>query len=97
MVKEEQDSPLSVVAMAIGMIAGALIGFVLWIATDTFALFPAFLGVGLVLGMVLQSTMERRSGDPTSPVAAQTASEVAVFDETFDPAGHSFGEWRCES
>ena len=27
--------------MAIGVIAGTLIGFVLWIATDTFALFPA--------------------------------------------------------
>jgi len=66
-VKEEHGSPLSVVAMAIGMIAGALIGFVLWIATDTFALFPAFLGVGLVLGIALQSTMERRSGDPHSP------------------------------
>ena len=64
MVNQDQNSPLSVIASAIGMMVGALIGFVLWIATDTFALFPAFLGVGLVLGMVLQSAVERRSGDP---------------------------------
>jgi len=63
-VNQDQNSSLSVIASAIGMIMGALIGFVLWIATDTFALFPAFLGVGLVLGMVLQSAVERRSGDP---------------------------------
>jgi F0F1-type ATP synthase assembly protein I len=66
-VNQEPDSAPSAFAMAIGMIAGALIGFVLWIATDTFALFPAFLGVGLVIGMVLQPTIERTSGDPHSP------------------------------
>ena len=55
----DQDSPTSVMAFAVGMVTGALIGFVLWIATDTFALFPAFIGVGLVLGMVLQSAADR--------------------------------------
>jgi hypothetical protein len=39
--------------MAAGMLLGAATGFLLWLGTDTFALFPAFLGVGLVLGMVL--------------------------------------------
>ncbi|MGB5169512.1 MAG: hypothetical protein WBN35_08020 [Acidimicrobiia bacterium] len=67
MVNQERESAPSAFAMAIGMVGGALIGFVLWIATDTFALFPAFLGVGLVLGMVLQSAIERPSGDPRSP------------------------------
>ncbi len=55
----DQDSPMSVMAFAVGMVTGAVIGFVLWIATDTFALFPAFIGMGLVLGMVLQSAVDR--------------------------------------
>lgn len=39
--------------MAAGMLTGALIGFALWIATDTFVFMPAFLGVGLALGLML--------------------------------------------
>jgi len=41
------------VPMAIGMLIGAMTGFLIWITTDTFALFPAFVGMGLVLGLVL--------------------------------------------
>jgi len=40
------------VPMAAGMLLGAVTGFLIWITTDTFALFPAFLGIGLVLGLV---------------------------------------------
>jgi hypothetical protein len=39
--------------MAVGMILGALIGFVLWMATDIFVFMPAFLGVGLTLALVI--------------------------------------------
>lgn len=39
--------------MAAGMLIGALIGFALWIATDTFVFMPAFLGVGLAFGLML--------------------------------------------
>jgi hypothetical protein len=38
------------------MLLGGLTGFAIWIATDTFALFPAFLGIGLVLGLVFSQT-----------------------------------------
>lgn len=48
--------------MAAGMILGALTGFAIWIATDTFALFPAFLGVGLALGLVFSAAAGRRGG-----------------------------------
>lgn len=48
--------------MAAGMILGAVTGFAIWIATDTFALFPAFLGVGLVLGLVFSEAAGRRGG-----------------------------------
>jgi hypothetical protein len=46
---------------AMGMMIGGLTGFLIWIATDTFALFPAFLGIGVVLGLVLSQAAERRS------------------------------------
>lgn len=44
------------------MILGALTGFAIWIATDTFAVFPAFLGAGLVLGLVFSEATGRRGG-----------------------------------
>ena len=49
------------IPFAIGMAIGGLTGFLIWIATDTFALFPAFLGVGLVLGIVLSEASGPRS------------------------------------
>lgn len=55
--REPQMRPLP---MAAGMLIGAVTGFAIWIATDTFALFPAFLGVGLVLGIVLSQASDRR-------------------------------------
>lgn len=58
---DHEDPPqLRPVPFAVGMLLGAAIGFALWIATDTFALFPAFLGVGVVLGIVLSGTSGRR-------------------------------------
>lgn len=46
---------------AAGMLVGALVGFALWIATDTFVLFPALLAVGAALGLALGSG---RRGQP---------------------------------
>ena len=46
------DTNLRPVPLAAGMTLGAIIGFPIWIATDTFALFPAFVGIGVVLGLV---------------------------------------------
>lgn len=51
---------LKPVPFAAGMLIGAVVGFAIWMATDTFALFPAFLGVGLVLGIVLSEASDRR-------------------------------------
>jgi hypothetical protein len=53
MADSDQRQQLRPIPMAAGMLLGAATGFLLWLGTDTFALFPAFLGVGLVLGMVL--------------------------------------------
>lgn len=48
------------VPMSVGLVVGALTGFLIWITTETFALFPAFLGIGLVLGLALSDLDGRR-------------------------------------
>lgn len=47
----ENGRELRPLPIAVGMALGGLVGFALWIATDTFVFLPAFLGVGLALGM----------------------------------------------
>lgn len=53
-------SQLSPGYFAAGMILGALVGFGLWMATDLFVFFPAFLGVGVVLGIVFDDARPRK-------------------------------------
>lgn len=53
------DRQLLPVPFAAGMLLGAATGFAIWIATDTFALFPAFLGIGVVLGIVFSQASSR--------------------------------------
>jgi len=50
------------VPMAAGMLLGSLTGFAIWITTDTFALFPAFVCIGFVLGLVFSDASDRRQG-----------------------------------
>jgi hypothetical protein len=61
---QDQRPQVRPIPLAVGMLIGAVLGFVLWIATDTFALFPAFLGVGVGLGVALSSGGR---GDRPSP------------------------------
>lgn len=51
---------LSAGAFAAGMILGALVGLALWMATDTFVFFPAFLGMGVVFGLIFDAAGKRR-------------------------------------
>jgi hypothetical protein len=53
-------SDISPGAFAAGMILGALVGFALWMATDTFVFFPAFLGMGVVFGLIFDAARRRR-------------------------------------
>ena len=48
----DHKQDLRPVPLAAGMLLGGIVGFAIWMATDTFALFPAFLGIGVVLGLV---------------------------------------------
>lgn len=52
MASNDREQQLRPLPLAAGMLLGGLTGFAIWIATDTFALFPAFLGMGVVLGLV---------------------------------------------
>ncbi len=49
------DRDVRPIPMAVGMVSGALIGFALWMTTDTFVFLPVFLGIGLALGLALGS------------------------------------------
>jgi hypothetical protein len=46
MSSEDRGPEVRPLPLAIGMLLGGLTGFLIWITTDTFALFPAFLGIG---------------------------------------------------
>ncbi len=56
-----QRDELRPMPLLAGMLVAGITGFVLWIATDTFALFPAFLGVGVVLGLVFSRVRQQRT------------------------------------
>lgn len=65
MTDQNENQTLSPGAFALGMVMGAVIGFALWMGTDNFALFPAFLGVGVVFGMLFSAARNQRSDDET--------------------------------
>ena len=44
----------------VGMLVAGGTGFLMWLATETFVFFPAFLGMGVVLGMVFSQAAARR-------------------------------------
>lgn len=43
-----------------GMLLAGAVGFALWMATETFVFFPAFLGTGVVFGMIFDAARRRR-------------------------------------
>ena len=60
MADDRRGPEISPGPMAAGMLLGGVTGFLIWITTDTFALFPAFLGIGFVLGLVFSEAGTRR-------------------------------------
>ena len=60
MASNDREQQLRPLPLAAGMLLGGLTGFAIWIATDTFALFPAFLGIGVVLGLVFSQAQPGR-------------------------------------
>lgn len=48
--------------LLLGMIFGAALGVVLWLATDTFVFFPVFVGAGLSVGLALDNVQSDKDG-----------------------------------
>jgi hypothetical protein len=63
MADRDNRPELSPGGFALGMLTGAVIGFALWIGTDTFVFFPVFLGVGVVFGMIFSAQRGGRGKD----------------------------------
>lgn len=42
---------LSPAVMAASMLLGALVGFIIWMITETFVFLPVFIGAGLTIGL----------------------------------------------
>lgn len=58
---DTRPGEMSASALTVGMLIGAGTGFVLWMVTSTFVFFPAFLGVGVAIGVAIQTA--RRNDD----------------------------------
>ncbi|MGI9586447.1 MAG: hypothetical protein ACR2N7_12745 [Acidimicrobiia bacterium] len=64
MVSTQRSTPSEVAGFAGGMVLGAVAGFIIWMATDTFVFFPVFIGIGFVLGMAFaQGTGKTKSNE----------------------------------
>ena len=48
--------------LLIGLIFGAALGVVLWMATDTVVFFPVFVGAGLSIGLALDNAQSDKDG-----------------------------------
>ncbi len=60
---ESRPGELSASALAAGMLIGGLSGFAIWMFTGTFVFFPAFLGMGVVIGLVIQAAISKGKDD----------------------------------
>ena len=48
-----EETNFSALGVSLGMLFGAALGLVIWIATDTFVFFPVFIGAGLTVGLAI--------------------------------------------
>lgn len=51
MADQPQTDNMSPTALAVSMISGAVVGFIIWMVTDAFVFLPVFIGVGLTIGL----------------------------------------------
>jgi hypothetical protein len=58
--KETNNTGLGI---ALGMLFGAALGVVLWLATDTFVFFPVFVGAGLSIGLAIGAARDQQETD----------------------------------
>lgn len=48
---QPQRDNVSPTALAISMLSGAVVGFIIWMVTDIFVFLPVFIGAGLTVGL----------------------------------------------
>ena len=48
--------------MSLGMVFGAALGIVIWLATDTFVFFPVFIGAGMSTGLAVGAAKDKEKG-----------------------------------
>ena len=46
--------------VSLGLLFGAALGVVLWLATDSFVFFPVFVGAGLSIGVALGAARDQQ-------------------------------------
>jgi F0F1-type ATP synthase assembly protein I len=51
MADQPRRDNISPTALAVSMVSGALVGFIIWMVTDMFVFLPVFIGAGLTVGL----------------------------------------------
>jgi hypothetical protein len=46
--------------VGLGMLFGASLGLIIWLATDSFVFFPVFVGAGLSIGLAVGASRDQR-------------------------------------
>ena len=66
MADQPQRDNISPTVLAVSMLSGALVGFVIWMVTGSFVFLPVFIGVGLTFGLAIGLAWGERSHDKGS-------------------------------
>lgn len=61
--KPLQEPKYTGLAITLGMMAGAAVGFAIWIATDTFVFFPVGIVSGLTVGLAFIERLKSRASN----------------------------------
>lgn len=51
MADQPRSTAASPAVLAVTMLAGALVGFIIWQVTDAFVFLPVFIGAGMTVGL----------------------------------------------
>ncbi|MGD2059821.1 MAG: hypothetical protein PVF87_03055 [Acidimicrobiia bacterium] len=60
---DTQADEISPTILAASMLLGGLVGFIIWMVTDTFVFLPVFLGAGLAFGLAIGLAWRGRNQD----------------------------------
>lgn len=61
--QSDKETSSTGLGLSLGLLFGAALGVVLWLATDTFVFFPVFVGAGLSIGVALGAARDQQETD----------------------------------